>query len=221
LRAVGGDATTTGPTDDPTFFFVGAAASEPLGGTAFRSAPYLGVNWQIMPRWLAGIEGDFGIANQATSLEGFGFSPGVFAFERNKSDTFAVRTTWDASARGRVGFLVTPALLAYGTAGAAWQHFTVASTCVSLACGELAPAFVTESTTKAGWTVGAGLESMLSGNWFARAEYRFADFRPTSLTLPRQDRVGNPVSSNFDVGLRTHTATFGISYKFGGAVPPI
>jgi len=221
LRSSGTDATTTSASDPVLGFGAGVAASEPIGGTAFRSAPYLGVNWQIAPRWLVGIEGDFGFANQSTSLEGFGFSPGVFAFELNKSDTFAVRTTWDASARGRVGFLVTPALLAYGTAGAAWQHFTVASTCDSLACGGLAPAVVTESTTRAGWTMGAGLESMLSGNWFARAEYRFADFRPTSLTLTRQDGVGNPVSTSFDVGLRTHTATFGISYKFSGAAPPI
>jgi outer membrane immunogenic protein len=62
---------------------------------------------------------------------------------------------------------------------------------------------------------------MLSGNWFARAEYRFADFRPTSLTLTRQDSSGNPASTSFDVGMRTHAATFGISYKFSGAVPPI
>jgi outer membrane immunogenic protein len=56
---------------------------------------------------------------------------------------------------------------------------------------------------------------MLSGNWFARAEYRYADFRPSSLTINRQFG-GTPLFTNFDVAMRTHTATFGVSYKFGG-----
>jgi outer membrane immunogenic protein len=217
LRASGSQATTTGPTNNP-LVFPGAgitANSEPIGGTGFRGAPYLGWNWQIAPRWVAGIEGEFGIADHTTSLQGFGFSPGVPAFESAKVDNLAVRTTWDSSARARIGFLVTPATLLYTTAGAAWQHFDVNSTCVSSVCGASTPIVVTNSVTKTGWTTGLGAETMLSGNWFARAEYRYADFGPSSLTISRQFS-GTPLFTNFDVAMRTHTATFGVSYKFGG-----
>jgi len=221
LRASGTEATTTGPTNDPVLFDAGNAASEPLSGTAFRGAPYLGWNWQVAPRWLVGIEGDVGFADQTTSLPGFGFSPGVPAFELAKDESFAVRTTWDTSARGRVGFLVTPTTLAYATAGAAWQHFEVTSTCASsCALGQITPTVVTNSVTKAGWAAGLGVETILSGNWFVRAEYRFADFGPSALTVTRQDILGNPISTNFDVALRTHTATFGVAYKFSGSGGP-
>jgi outer membrane immunogenic protein len=60
------------------------------------------------------------------------------------------------------------------------------------------------------------VETTLLGNWFVRAEYRYADFGPSALTIARQDVLGNPISTNFDVALRTHTATFGVTYKFSG-----
>jgi outer membrane immunogenic protein len=216
LRAAGTDVTTTGP-DDPTLLAgPNGATSQPLNGTGFRGSPYVGWNWQIAPRWVVGIEGDVGFADQTTSLPGIGFSPGIDPFIGSQNNNLAVRTTWDASARGRVGFIVTPATLLYATAGAAWQHFEVTSTCGSqlgnTECGGLPPLIVTNSATKAGWTAGLGAETMLGSNWFARAEYRYADLGPSSFTINRQ---GVPTIS-FDAGLRTHTATFGVSYKFGG-----
>ena len=70
---------------------------------------------------------------------------------------------------------------------------------------------VTNAATKAGWTIGGGLETALGANWFARGDYRYADFGTSSFTI---NRLG--FSTNFDLALRTHTATFGLSYKFGG-----
>jgi len=223
LRAAGTGATTTGP-DDPTLLagsnVTPGATSQPLNGTAFRGSPYVGWNWQIAPRWVVGVEGDVGFANQTTSLPGVGFSPAIFPFTDSKNNNFAVRTTWDASARGRVGFLSTPATLLYATAGAAWQHFEAISTCGSqpggTECGGLTPLVVTNSATKVGWTAGLGAETMLGGNWFARGEYRYADFGTSSFSITRNVNLGGSFSSNFDVGLRTHTMTFGVSYKFGG-----
>ncbi len=224
LRASGTDATTTGPTNAPILFSAGNAASEPLTGIAFRGAPYLGWNWQVAPRWVVGIEGDVGFPDQTTSLQGFGFSPGVPPFELAKDDSFAVRAKWDTSARGRLGFLVMPSTLVYATAGAAWQHFDVASTCASsCARAQIAPAVVTNSVTKAGWTAGLGVETILSGNWFLRGEYRYADFGPSALTITRRDNLGDPIATSFDVALRTHTAMLGLAYRFDGlgSPPPV
>jgi outer membrane immunogenic protein len=127
-----------------------------------------------------------------------------------------MKTSWFASAlaRARVGYLVTPATLLYATGGTVWQHFDVNSTCVSTLCGGSTPAVLVNSVTKIGWTAGVGAETMLSRNWFARAEYRYADFGPSSLAITRQF-AGAPLSTNVDVAMRTHTATFGVSYKFG------
>jgi outer membrane immunogenic protein len=205
-------ATTTAVTNAMVFGFspLTTANSEPIDGTAFRGAPYIGWNWQIAPRWVAGIEGDVGFADRTTSLQGFGSSPGIPSFDfLNRLDSFALRTTWDASARARVGYLVTSATLLYATGGAAWQHFDVNSACVSISCG-VTPAIVVNSVTKTGWTAGFGIETMLSGNWFARAEYRYADFGSSSFSLNRSGFV-----ANFDLAMRTQSATFGLAYKFG------
>jgi outer membrane immunogenic protein len=58
--------------------------------------------------------------------------------------------------------------------------------------------------------VGAGIETAVGGNWFARAAYRYADLGPSSFAINRLGEI-----ANFDVGLRTHTLIFGVAYKFG------
>jgi outer membrane immunogenic protein len=65
---------------------------------------------------------------------------------------------------------------------------------------------------RAGWTAGGGIESMLGSNWMARAEYRFADFGTRSNTDIRTGALGAVAS--YDLRLTTHTAQFGIAYKF-------
>jgi outer membrane immunogenic protein len=219
LRASRSEATTTSEIfgfEGPQVL-KGLATSEPVNGTAFRGSPYLGLNWQVAPRWVIGIEGDVGFADQTTTLAGLAFSPGITANGLAAADSFAVRTRWDASVRGRAGLLVTPATLAYATGGAAWQRFEVTSVCGSnMDCGGLTPLMITNSATKAGWTVGGGLETMLSGNWFARGDYRYADFGASAFTINRSGLIGN-----FNVALRTHTATFGLSYKFSGLGGPL
>jgi outer membrane immunogenic protein len=164
----------------------------------------------------------------------------ITSSDATAANTFSVRTTWDASLRGRLGYLVTPSFLLYGAAGPAWMHIEQTSTCDtsiylaanlagSCAPGLLAPAAITDSTTKLGFTVGAGGEARLWSNWFLRAEYRYADFGTVRFTDVRS--CANPsitvpvtggalifnctsVDSTDDLRVRTHTATAGIAYKF-------
>jgi outer membrane immunogenic protein len=130
FRTTRTDATTTSASQAGTVFDVAAGISrEPLDGSGFRVAPYLGFNWQFAPQWVAGVEGDFGLANQNTKLAGFRGSP-AFLSTGSSDDGLAVRTRWDSSLRGRLGYLVAPTTLAYATGGIAWQHYEVTSTCV-------------------------------------------------------------------------------------------
>jgi outer membrane immunogenic protein len=191
------------------------ANSEPLDGVAFRDSAFAGYNFQVTSRWLLGVEGDLGSANQTTTFEGLSFPfPAAVTSVFLAGDSIVAKTIWDASARGRVGFLVTPATLLYVTGGAAWQRFEVTSTCDvgnGRGCPGFPPAVITSAATKFGGTIGTGIETLVAGNWFARAEYRYTDFGPSGFTFNRGGSI-----DNFDVGLRTHTATFGVSYKFGG-----
>ena len=51
-------------------------------------------------------------------------------------------------------------------------------------------------------------------NWIARAEYRYADYGRFSDTDVRTAVLGVQ-TVNYDTTVRTHTATFGLAYKFG------
>jgi outer membrane immunogenic protein len=221
-------------------FMTGCYLSDPLNGTAFLFNPYSGFNWQFATYWVGGIEGNFGLADQKTTLAGQ-FAPGstnITFSDGTANNTFSVRTTWDASLRGRVGYLVTPSFLLYGAAGPAWMHIEQASTCDSLltttpavfagtcAPGLLTPAGITDSTTKLGFTVGAGGEARLWSNWFLRAEYRYADFGTVRFTdvrtctnafitpVPGVSFGCGPITYTDELRVRTNTAIAGFAYKF-------
>src|SRR5262249_14900253 len=121
-----------------------------------------------------------------------------------------------AGARGRLGYLITPSVMVFGTLGVAFQHVEVTLNCVTNgACGANGvPAFSSSaSTTMAGPSVGGGVEVKLGGNWSARGEYRFADYGTWRPTFGSTAALG--VSSA--INMQTHTALFGLSYTF--AVP--
>jgi outer membrane immunogenic protein len=204
-----------------------ACTGETLNSTGFRISPYFGYNYQFAPQWLAGVEGDFGLGSKTAKLEGlFGPNSGASEFF-GASDSFAVKSGWDASARARLGYLLTPSFLLYGTAGVAWQRIEATSTC-SLDSFGCAPGLffggytstVTDATTKLGYTVGGGFETMLWSNWIVRGEYRYSDYGTITNTDTRSCLIaGGCSTSSFSVvetlHLKTQTATFGIAYKFG------
>jgi len=220
LRSTEADLTTTSVLEDGVPRDLSrSVVTQPFDGTGFRVNPYAGYNWQVAPHWVVGVEGDVGFGDQTTALPGFRASP------RAGSSTFAVdslsvKAGWDASVRGRAGYLLTPSTLVYVTSGLAWQHVDVTSVCVGATCNNALPAVVSNSATKTGWTLGAGIETALWGNWLLRGEYRYADFGTTPFSIARTTSGAGPqlTVDNFDTRLRTHIASVGLAYKFGEPV---
>src|SRR5262249_28825822 len=91
----------------------GCVTSEPLNDTAARFSPYAGFNWQLTPQWVVGVEGDSGFARKTTTLNSMFYPVSTVGIMPTADNTFSVNTTWDASVRARVGYLVTPTILAY------------------------------------------------------------------------------------------------------------
>jgi outer membrane immunogenic protein len=196
---------------------------------AARFGGFAGYNWQFAPRWVAGIEGDWAYANATKTVAGFpGCTNAVctvgFVSVPNGQiaggDLTSVKIGWDASVRGRLGYLATPDLLLYGTGGVAWQHVEVSGACgawpSSFQCNgppQPLPSFVSQTKTLAGWTVGAGVEWHAWGNWLVRGEYRFADFGTSSYVFPFGTTITNQ-TYRFDLKNQAHIANFGLAYKF-------
>jgi opacity protein-like surface antigen len=110
-------------------------------------------------------------------------------------DVTSVGIRWDASVRARLGYLATPEVLVFATGGLAWQNIRATGLCgdwhTSNYCfgpgpgfGQPVPSFVTQSTTRTGWTVGGGVEWRIFGNWLVRGEYRYANFGTWNSAFP-------------------------------------
>jgi outer membrane immunogenic protein len=71
-------------------------------------------------------------------------------------------------------------------------------------------AFGSGTTTRAGWTVGGGIEAMLTPNWTAKLEYLYVDFRGDVFNdvVPRFGVL--PQSIDF----RANVVRAGLNYKF-------
>ena len=107
----------------------GYSSGQDLRG--FTGGGQLGYNYQLNPNWVVGVEADMQYSQQPA---------------------------WWGTVRGRVGYLVMPDLLVYGTGGLAYQLNS--------------QPFNSHRNT-VGWTAGGGIEKMLTDKWSVKAEYLY------------------------------------------------
>jgi outer membrane immunogenic protein len=160
------------PYADPRFaagpgnFFLlpnGGNGSNAAGGVV--GGGQVGYNYQFQSL-LVGVEADI----QGTSITnsgGNGFYPypsplapaGGLLIPLAAGNGGNVGLPWFGTVRGRVGYLITPTLLLYGTGGFAYGGVE----------------FGQWTNTRTGWTAGGGVEWMFMPNWSAKVEYLFTD----------------------------------------------
>ena len=227
IGAKWGDAswTTTAVSDVPTDVgILDATAGRAFSPSAFRTSAYLGYNWQLA-NWVYGLEGDLGYSNKTTTTAGIpGCTIGCFAGAPGPGvDTASVGLKWDASARARLGYLVSPNLLLYGTGGIEWQRMNASAACANTSVDPIclnSPPFAfktqTNATTLNGWTLGAGAEWKLAPDWLLRGEYRFSDLGRSTGTFFSGQPVVEPGGDaiHYTIGVRAHLLTFGLAYRF-------
>jgi outer membrane immunogenic protein len=142
---------------------------------------------------------------------------------RAETFTGSVKETWDGSVRGRVGFLVTPWTLLYGTSGFAYgsvggsfsyaAHQIVSCLCTSVNGGG------SWTTTRIGATGGAGIETMLTPWTTLRLECRYTDLGRFSENVGLHTvcvGVCSFPSSNALINLHPtfQTVTLGLAFNF-------
>ena len=128
--------------------------------------------------------------------------------------TVTSRVDVQGSIRARAGIAFDRALI-YATGGAAFTGITNSFSAFAPGLGFISDSF---SKTRAGWTVGGGIEYAVTNNWSVRAEYRFADFGhftdfPFAAVLP----AGVVVTSQHH--LTENQVQVGFSYKFDTLAP--
>jgi outer membrane immunogenic protein len=129
----------------------------------------IGYNWQF-GSIVVGLEADFNGSRQlfdkpdVCDVAGT-VVPGCIVYPKD-----VIR--WFGTARGRAGFTVDR-LLVYVTGGAAWQNLG-SSGRVEITGVNTWDIFNT-STTRFGYSIGAGVERIVLGKWSVGAEYLFLD----------------------------------------------
>lgn len=134
------------------------------------------------------------------------------------SASFNQSLDWFGTLRARLGTTLRPTTLAYVTGGLAVGGIRTNGDLVGahpVATTVSAPFSYTR--VKAGWTVGGGLESRLSGNWTGKIEYIFADYGTVSGTATNT-LSQPPLRAEFRSRVTDHVLRVGINYKWGDAI---
>jgi outer membrane immunogenic protein len=137
---------------------------------------------------------------------------------------------WFGTVRGRIGPTITPTILAYVTGGLAYGQVSTTDTVSGINIvgpqgtngSTLVPVAgtISNSATKLGWTVGVGVEGVISGNWTAKIEYLYIDLGNVSgsFVTPIVAPSGAFVTSGYNSHITDNILRVGVNYRWGGPV---
>jgi outer membrane immunogenic protein len=124
---------------------------------------------------------------------------------------------WFGTVRGKIGYAVSN-LLVYGTGGLAYGRVSAntAFNDPNSGAGPLTWAG-SSSPTRAGWTLGGGVEYALSSNWMVGAEYLYVNLGTISVTetLVSAFPPAAPATFTSTSKFNDNIARVFINYKFG------
>jgi outer membrane immunogenic protein len=212
------------------------STSQPMDGWVFGGQA--GYNWQINQSWLIGLEADL----QATGQDGTATLPtsaGATTCVVNttvappctttaSAGSFEQKLPWLGTARLRLGVLPGDHWLLYATGGLAVGEIesnATVSTVTTITAGSasgpvigtptIAGVAASSNTTKAGWTLGGGVEWVLSGQWTAKLEYLYVDLGTVTNTLAGLGSFSSLATSSH---VTDNIVRVGVNYRFGGPV---
>ena len=163
------------PGASPNLFFLpgGGTTGNNTGGVV--GGGQVGYNFQFGNPFVIGAEADI----QGTSITGG--NQGNFAWPVSPAPIRGSATglltplvtgnggnislPWFGTVRGRAGYLITPTLLLYGTAGFAYGGVEA----------------FRRSNTSTGWTAGGGVEWLFAPHWSAKVEYLYVDLASSGI----------------------------------------
>ena len=177
-----------------TATFGGASAAIDGAGQSLLGSVFGGFDYQFARQGVVGVMGDYswtGLQSTSTLSDSGG---GLMLSAR-------ADRSWSAMAR--LGFLPVPSTLVYAAGGYAGEN--VITQALAVAGG--ASLYGSQDVSMSGWTVGPGIETVVTGGWTPRLEYRYSQFE--------QKQLVNGVT----LQPSSHTIRAGLSYKFGVGVP--
>jgi outer membrane immunogenic protein len=159
----------SGVVDDPAH-----GLSQSGNKTGFIGGGQIGYNWQ-RGMFVYGLEADIsGLSGTVTAAN--------LAGDTTKGNGLEARISWLSTLRGRAGWLAAPNALLYATGGLAVGGVknTFAPNGVGQVSANPSNAIKSVSKTQVGWTIGGGLEYMVTRNWTVGLEGLYVDLGKTT-----------------------------------------
>jgi len=201
-------------------FTSSAAGLFNTNNSGFIGGGQIGYNYQFYNNFLVGIEADIqGIAGSGSTATAW--SGGVLPLITATGFSTSASLDYLGTVRGRLGYLITPTILLYGTGGLAYGGVNSSTSIIQpfAGVGVASSAF---SDTRVGWTVGGGAEWMFLQNWSAKVEYLYYDLGTIRhsgvLAIPGVIAYGvTQTSHHFD----GHVVRAGVNYHFNWGSAPV
>jgi outer membrane immunogenic protein len=148
--------------------------------------------------WVFGVESDLSwISKKGTANDLPAYDP---------TTVNETRESWLSTTRARIGYAWSNWLL-YATGGAAVSNVKYS------VFGPNVPGVFSEKHTRAGWTVGAGIEWAFTPSWSAKIEYLYVDFGGVSYFDPPPPACGCANRAG-GVFLNDNIVRLGVNWRF-------
>jgi outer membrane immunogenic protein len=188
----------------------------------FTGGGQIGCSWQNTT-WVYGLEADIDGATRLDTHASYG-PAGPFVgsplLASSHTEDVTNQIEWYSTFRARLGYTMTPRWLVYATGGLAVGELK-STTGVQFGTDQFfLPGFGvagSQTTTRVGWTIGAGTEWALTSTWSIKAEYLFLDFG--SITYASPCVTCAVFAGAWQTRVRADESVFrlGVDYKFSGS----
>lgn len=142
------------------------------------------------------------------------------------NDSLSESLDWFGTVRGRIGPTITPTVFGYVTGGLAYGDVSVTNTVsgtnligpqgTNTVTAVPVAASMSNTTLKVGWTVGCGVEGVITGNWTGKVEYLYVDLGNVSgsFVTPVVAPSGALVAAGYNSHITDNILRVGFNYQF-------
>jgi outer membrane immunogenic protein len=194
-------------TDFRPVFAAGDVATPGVDASGAFGGVQAGYNYQVCPFGFFGIETDL----QGASITGTGLASttGAAGFAPEVT-TVDQRLSWFGTLRARIGYIPINRLAIYGTGGLAYGATNYSANIAFPPIPQLYSG--ASSDTRAGWTVGGGVEYFFCNNVSVKAEYLFINLGSDTVLIGPVIGPRGFASATFDQ--TDNIFRIGMNYKF-------
>ena len=212
---------------DPDAPGVMASATRSMNLSGGTVSGAVGYNYEFAP-FVAGLELDGGWMSLRDPIT-VGPFPGVV--RGFYATTMGASSSYLLTARGRLGYEITPSLLGFVAGGLAGSDISASQT---IYFNNFRPPVLLPLTTtlggwnagqisgmRMGWTVGGGLEWMFAPNWSAKIEYLYADFGKQDVSSAYLSTNGLLYTVDHQFSRNLNIVRAGLNYHFNLGTAPV